>query len=96
MRIDTLAAQAVTSVGAETGTAAKSAAGNGGTHQSAMPMDTASLSSIVSPVPALTSQALASSEARAAKVEALRIAVTSAEYTVDPALIADAMISMGA
>lgn len=94
MRIETLAAQAVTSVGADTGMAAKSAAGNS-SHQSAgVPEDTASLGA--SPVPALTSQALASAEARAAKVEALRIAVASAEYTVDPALIADAMISVGA
>ena len=95
MRIEALAATAVTPVGADTGMAAKSAAaGNSSNQSTGFPEDTASLGT--SPVPSLTSQALASAEARAAKVEALRIAVASAEYTVDPALIADAMISVGA
>ncbi len=94
MRIETLAAQAITSVGTEAGMAAKPAAGNSSNQSAGIPQDTTSLG--ISPVPSLTSQALASAEARAAKVEALRLAVASAQYTVDPALIADALIGVGA
>ncbi len=61
----------------------------------AEPQDTASLSANSLAVPSLTAQALSTSEARAAKIEALRQAVTSAAYVVDPGLIADAMISAG-
>lgn len=95
MRIDNLTASAITAVETEVAAAAKPAADTQSQRKSALPEDTASLSSQSSPVPSLTSQALASAEARAAKVEALRLAVASAQYTIDPALIADAMISVG-
>ena len=59
------------------------------------PQDTAALSSNGLAVPSLTSQALSTAEDRAAKVEALRQAIASSSYTIDPALVADAMISEG-
>ena len=59
------------------------------------PQDTAALSSNGLAVPSLTSQALSAAEDRAAKVEALRQAIASSSYTIDPALVAEAMISEG-
>ncbi len=57
------------------------------------PEDTTSLSPRALSVPALTQQALSSVDARAARVEALRHAVTNAAYNIDPTLIAEAILS---
>ena len=59
----------------------------------AVPQDTTSFSAGAADPSSLTTQALASADSRAVKVEALRQAVVNAEFTLDPALIADAMIS---
>lgn len=60
-----------------------------------IPEDTASLSSTAPDPATLASQALASAGARAAKVEALRQAVSGAQYALEPSAIADAVISSG-
>ncbi len=57
------------------------------------PEDTASLSPRALSVPALTQQALSTADARAARVEALRHAVTNAAYNIDPTLVAEAILS---
>ncbi len=59
------------------------------------PEDTTSLSSNSLAVSLLSAKALSSADERAAKVEALRQAVLSASYEVDPALVADAILSAG-
>ena len=92
MRIDLLAAAGI---GVEDAAAARSAAG-ARSSAAPLPEDTTTLSSAKFSVPSLASQALASAEARGAKVEALRHAVASAQYTLDPAAIADAIESEGA
>ncbi len=84
--------------GAVTGVAAGEqvkATTNRAAAQPAEPQDTTSLSGNSLAVPSLTAQALATADARAAKVEALRQAVANAAYVVDPALVADAIISAG-
>ncbi len=93
MQIDLFGAAAVTGIGLENRAAAKSAVSPSSSGAVAVPEDTASLSSSLPSVPSLASQVLASAQSRQAKVEALRQAVANAEYSLDPALIADAMIS---
>ena len=93
MRIDL--SGAATEIGLEDAASAKPVS-SGRSVAPALPEDTATLSSDNFSVASLASQVLASAAARGAKVEALRHAVASAEYTVDPALIADAMVSEGA
>ncbi len=62
----------------------------------AIPEDTASLSSGAPSISSWAKQALTATDVRAGKVEALRHAVASAGYSVDAALIADAIIGHGA
>ena len=93
MQINLNGAAAVTGIAA--GNPVKTVATDQGLAQPSEPQDTTSLSQNSLEAPSLTAQALATSEARAAKVEALRQAVVSATYVVDPALIADAIISAG-
>jgi flagellar biosynthesis anti-sigma factor FlgM len=58
--------------------------------------DTASLSFDRASVGSLVSQALASPEVRQDKVDALRQAISSGEYKVEPDKIADAMLQQPA
>ena len=95
MRIDLTGAADAAGLGANLGAAARPAASAEGQSAAAAPEDKASISAKTLSIPSLTAQALASAEARAAKVEALRQAVAGATYNVDPALIADAMIGTG-
>lgn len=93
--IDLLGAAALTGARAEGNALAKPA--QQAQHRAlTIPVDTASLSSEAPAVSSLAKQALTAAEARAGKVEALRRAVASAEYSVDAGLIADAIISQGA
>ncbi len=95
MRIDLTGAVDVAGFGASGGTAAKPAARAGVHSAVATPEDITSISAQTLSIPSLVSQALAAAEARAAKVEALRQAIAGATYSVDPALVADAMIGVG-
>ena len=61
----------------------------------ATPEDTATLVSGSSSVSSLTAQALETAGARSAKVEALRQAVSSGSYTVDPGVVAEALVKSG-
>ena len=90
MRVD-LGASASASVNAIDLSA--SAAVSTGRGNAGIPEDTASLLSGSSSVDALVQQALAPSEVRQAHVEALRSAVSGSTYTVDPAMIAAAVVS---
>ena len=91
MRIDLqgAAASAVTTetAGVGTGAARRSAAST--------TEDKATLSPSSVAVPSLAIQALESAEARFAKVDALQRAVSSGAYTLDPSLIAEALIGAG-
>ncbi len=95
MRIENIGTEALSAAGITAGTATGAAAHAQGSAGQNTPQDTASLSSNGLAVPSLTAQALSTAEARASKVEALRQAIASSSYTIDPALIADAMISEG-
>ena len=95
MQVDSLGTTARAVNETNDGAVAKSALGQGNIKSSSIPQDTASLSSSNTSVDSLTRQALASTEARAAKVETLRQVVANAEYALDPSLIADAVISNG-
>jgi len=55
--------------------------------------DTASLSFDRASVGSLVNQAMGSSEVRQDKVDALRAAISSGEYKIEPGKIADAMLS---
>jgi flagellar biosynthesis anti-sigma factor FlgM len=59
---------------------------------SALQEDTASLSTNSATIADLSVKALASPEIRQQKVEALRNAIQSGEYQIDPGAIADSMI----
>ena len=97
MRIDLTGAASVAGYESNSGAAAaKPSVGRYGNGVGSVPEDKASISAQTLSVPSLASQALATAEARVAKVEALRQAVSSAAYNVDPALIAAAIISEGA
>lgn len=63
--------------------------------QAAVPQDTATLSAGSLSANALIAQVLRSAEAREGKVEALRQAIGSGAYTLDPGLIAEAMQAAG-
>lgn len=95
MQVDFLGVAALTANKIDDGAVTKPAAGQANVGNQALPQDTASLSSNSVSVDSLTRQALASTEARAAKVETLRQVVANAEYALDPSLIADAIISNG-
>lgn len=96
MQIDLLGVAAVAGIERENRPVIGSAVNTSSTGTAAVPQDTASLSSGTQSVPSLAAQALSSADARLARVAALRQAVANVEYTLDPALIADAMISQGA
>lgn len=93
MRIESTGTEALSVAGAAS--AATDAAAHAQRKAQPTSQDTASFSSSSLAVPSLTAQALSTAEARASKIEALRQAISSASYTVDPALIADAMLSEG-
>ncbi len=57
--------------------------------------DRTTFSSGDSTAAALTAQALSGGDARAAKVDALRQAVSRGEYAVDPSAVADAILGQG-
>lgn len=95
MRIENTGTEALPVTGSTTGAAIGIATpGREETQQSAS-QDTASLSSSSLVVPSLAEQALSTAEARASKVEALRQAIASASYAINPDLIADAMLNEG-
>ncbi len=96
MRIDLTGAADVAGLEAGKGMGTRPVAASGASSAYGVPEDRASLSPQSLQAPSLASQALASAEARVAKVQALRQAVTSAAYNVDPGLIADAIIGEGA
>ena len=91
MPIEITGITAVAGLDSLPGSAGKSAARTA--PAASAPEDTTSLSSRALSVPALTRQALSSADARAARVEALRHAVTHAAYNIDPTLIAEAILS---
>ena len=92
MPIDLTGVAAATGLDAVSGPAAKPALRS---VPQSVPRDTTSISPQAKTlsVPALTSQALASASARATRVEALRLAVANAAYSIDPSLIAEAILS---
>ncbi len=90
MRIDSLGSAGVTAAAVRPAGVA--------THQqggTAVPEDTTTLVSGSSSVSSLTAQALETAGARSAKVEALRQAVSSGSYTVDPGVVAEALVKSG-
>ncbi len=92
MRIDLLGpAAAASSTGLETDTNALAAS----RPVSPSAEDKATLSSGSLSIPSLATQALEAAEARYAKVDALHRAVSSGAYTLDPSLIAEALVSAG-
>ncbi len=95
MRVESTGTEALSVAGITAGAAPGAVAQSQGKTEQPTPQDTAALSSSSLAVPSLTAQALSTAEARAAKVEALRQAIVSASYIIDPALVADAMISQG-
>ena len=95
MRVESTGTEALSVAGITAGAATGPIAQSQGNTEHSTPQDTAALSSSSLAVPSLTAQALSTAEARAAKVEALRQAIVSASYTIDPALVADAMINEG-
>ena len=93
MRIDLFGpAAAAGSTGLE---ATESNAASTARPASANAEDKATLSSGSLSVPSLATQALEAAEARYAKVDALHRAVSSGAYTLDPSLIAEALVSAG-
>ncbi len=90
MRIDLYGAQPV-----PTDQTSAAVASGAQKSSSAVPVDTATLSAGSLSVPSLATQALQAAEARLAKVGALNRAVSSGAYTLDPALIAQAIASSG-
>ncbi len=95
MRIDLTGSLGIAGYESGSTTATKSPASALGRAAIAAPEDTASLSPRTLSLSSLASQVLDSAGARAAKVEAMRQAVARAEYNVDPALVAEAMINEG-
>ncbi len=91
MRIDLLGATAVAAD--RTGTAVSSSAQATGKQ---VPVDTATLSEGSLSVPSLSAQALQQAESRLEKVSALNRAVNSGAYTLDPGVIAQAIVTSGA
>ncbi len=94
MRIDLYGAAEIPTEGAGVASS-QTAATSAHAVAKAEPEDTATLSSGSLSVPTLTDQALRAAESRYAKVEALSRAVNSGEYTLDPAVIADAIRTSG-
>ncbi len=93
MRVDLTVASVLAEAGSTS--AVERLSGGVSAGQQSVPEDTASLSSSGLSVPPLTAQALGTTEARAAKVEALRQEITNATYAIDPDMIADALIGSG-
>ncbi len=91
MPIEITAVAAVAGLDASSGAGARTAARTASA--ASAPEDTTSLSPRALSVPALTQQALSSADARAARVEALRHAVTNAAYNIDPTLVAEAILT---
>ncbi len=92
MPIDLTGVTAVAGLDAASGPAAKPALRPA---PPSVPQDTTSISPQAKTlsVPALTSQALASASARASRVQALHLAVANAAYSIDPSLVAEAILS---
>ncbi len=92
MSIDLTGVAAVTGLEATAGAGSKPSTR---TTPAPVPQDTTSISPQAQTlsVPALTSHALATANARAARVEALHHAVANAAYAIDPSLIAEAILS---
>lgn len=93
MRIDFSASEAAETVGVAAPGAAKTGGTVDGGAVSSEPEDTASLSLAGASLSALSAQALSSADARTAKVDALRGAVTNGTFALDPDRIADALIA---
>ncbi len=91
MRIDLYGSAATDSAVGGTGAA------NAATAQSSSVVaeDRATLSEGSAVVPTLAQQALQTAETRLAKVDALQRAVSSGAYTLDPSLIAEALVKEG-
>lgn len=96
MQIDLWGAAPLPGLEPNEGLQSKSAVSDTNSSTGTFPEDSTSLSSAGElSAPVLVSQALSTAAARLGKVESLRQAVASAQYTVDPEQIAGAMINEG-